>query len=500
MRYVSALRRPTRTQLAREEGSILFALLAILIIAAVVSALFVRTVSSQRTARFDRDFQEVVHHADAGVQQALFMLEADTEGFADWEPGDSGSFELFVDDNPEPVDWTIERLDSRTWEITSTSELNGVTRTIVAKIEERRRFFASAFAHLLTELDNQNYADTYKSNNNPSLYGEDGPYWPRPGRLGVVGSNTEVELGGKSSQVDGVQLWDFGEGDTVADRCTGSGNTKIGLTMSEFAGLENPDHDPDGELTACEPAAFERPDDSLLGPYSATFPEERELVPTNDDLTEFLEECGSPYPDFDNQDKGAQAHITELEPVTEGNVDALRAEGFEVVAPQDRNGDGDKTDDGEEGYYCFDDMTFGQDTTVAGTADDPVIIYAIGTVDVKGNSRKVNCENCPNTYFTTGGNGTTIAPPVAAALQVYLVATDSTAPQFRQSPGSQFGGTMYGPESFCGNTGSSQAEVYGSMICGTIDITGGWKFHYDDALTVIGSGDFVVANWREETG
>lgn len=496
-------RRPRSSgRLSGQEGSLLFALLAILLIAAMVSALFVRTVSSQRAARFDRDFQEVVHHADAGVQQALFMLEADQ--FTNVEPGDPAqSFTLDIDGGQ--ADWTIERVNPRIWEVTSESDLNGVTRTVVATIEERRKFFASAFADLLAELNNQNYADTYKSNNEPTPYGEDTPYWPRPGLLGIIGSNTEVKLGGSSSEVDGVQLWNFGEGDTVANRCTGSGNTKIGLTTSAHSSLTDPDYDPDGELTACEPAAFVRPDDSLLGPYSSTMPQPRPFIPNNDELQEFLDPCGAgPYPDFNNENKASAPHrdITELEPViTVEDANRLRTSGFEVVEPQDRNGDSDTVDEGEEGYYCFDDMTFGQDTTLASSAsaDDPVVIYATGIVDVKGNSRKVNCVNCADgtTYYTT--NGTT-PPPVASALQIYLVSVDGGSPQFRQSPSSKYGGTIFGPEALCGNTGSSQAEVYGSMICGTINITGGWKFHYDDALTAIGSGDFAVATWREETG
>lgn len=493
-----------------ERGSVVLALLAVIVIGGFVVALFMRTTTNQRAARFDRDFQEVVHHADAGVQQGLFMLEADQ--FINVEPGDPPqSFTLDVDGNT--VNWEIERINSRSWEITSTSDLNGVTRTVVATLEERRRFFASAFAQLLAEFNNNNFADTYKSNNEASPYGEDVPYWPRPGRLGIVGSNTEVKFGGKSSMIDGVQIWNFKEGDTVADRCTGAGNTQIALTSSDAIGLTDPDYDPDGVLTACEPDAFVRPDDSLLGPYSVTFPEERVFVPSNDDLVFFLDECdGDPdnahtdrqYPDFDNTAGKTHEAITTLEPVTAANAATLRASGFVVVEPQDRNGDSDTDDQGEEGFYCFDDITFGQDTFVDASAsqNNPVAIYTTGTVNVygpgTGTQRLVNCEHCMD-LPKYGTDTTSKPPPVAAALQINFVAVDGNTPTFRMSSHSRIGATLYAPSGVCGNTGSSGAAVYGSMLCDQINNTGGWQFHYDDALTVIGSGEFTVAAWREET-
>lgn len=518
MRHVSEGSNGLMARIRREDGSVVLALLAVLIIGGMVTALLVRTGGGQRAARFDRDFQKVVHHADAGVQQALFMLEADVEldgkQLSEWDPGHSANAPTLTIDGNE-TDWHIERVNARTWQVTSTSELNGADRTVVATIEERRKFFASAFAHLLAEFNNQNFADTYKSNDGPSPYGENTKYWPRPGLLGIVGSNTEVKFGGSSSEVDGVQLWDFGEGDTVAARCTGSGNTKIGLTSTVArdlnGGVTNPDYDPP-ELKACEADAFVRPEDSLLGPYSSTFEKSREFVPDNDELREFLgtgtagdhNTCGPrPYPNFDNQDRAGATdrNTTVLDPVTSSNAAALEATRFDVGA-RDLDGDGQFNSPGER-FYCFDDMTFGRNTSLGSSADvdTPVVIYASGTVHVKGpgggTERLVNCVHCEGSP-RYGTSTTTKPPPVAAALQVYLVEVDGDTPSFQMDSHSKFGGTAYGPHATCGNNGSAQAEVYGSLICDTINNVGGWKFHYDDALTLIGSGDFEIATWREE--
>jgi hypothetical protein len=60
---------------------------------------------------------------------------------------------------------------------------------------------------------------------------------------------------------------------------------------------------------------------------------------------------------------------------------------------------------------------------------------------------------------------------------------------------------IYAPRSDCsGNPSNAQGEIYGSIICRTIDNNGGWQFNYDDDLQWIGSGAFEMTNYREELG
>ena len=59
-----------------EQGSMPMALLAAIVVAGIVTVLTARTVAGERATRFDRSFTESFHTADAGVQEAVFRLNA----------------------------------------------------------------------------------------------------------------------------------------------------------------------------------------------------------------------------------------------------------------------------------------------------------------------------------------------------------------------------------------------------------------------------------------
>ncbi len=487
-----------------ESGSMPLALLASIVVAALISVVTSTTIAGQRSARADRDWTAVIQAADAGVQQALYQLNASFRPEHDRLPatGDvTGTL------GAASFTWYAERIDdTREWEVRSGGTLNGKTRRVVATIEENRRFFASAFGNLLAGFSNNNVSDTYNS-------GADGnpTYWPRPGRLGLVGSNNVIDTGGSSSTLDGIQLWDWKDDQDhatqFAARCKGNG--VIGLTRPSASAV--PGYDPP-ELRGCTSEALVRPANSFHGPYTQTINEKRVLSPSPEALAEKLDACGTqrPLPNFDNTTSGP----TQLSPVKP--TDTPRTTGSTLNVPRVVLPQGDHADNTfEPGYYCYHNVTFGRDTTLAPGSDatdmvkNPVVIVATGRVQLAGSGassqRKVNCSELGSPNLLGLGDCPGLGggkPPIAGALQIYLVkdhnVVSPATPQFQQNaPSSFFGGAVYGVHAHCGNPGSAQAEVYGSLICDEIQNVGGWKFHFDASLETLGNSVFTLKRWQE---
>jgi hypothetical protein len=131
---------------------------------------------------------------------------------------------------------------------------------------------------------------------------------------------------------------------------------------------------------------------------------------------------------------------------------------------------------------CYSSVTFDDDTTISGaTSANPLQLYVSGNVTMTKNHQNVN--------FT--GNTT----PDASAFQIYTAgATVSFTNQ------SAFVGLIWAPFATCaGQTSSASSDIYGSMVCGTIDNQGGWNFHWDESLAFkLGLGQWRVANYSEQ--
>lgn len=134
------------------------------------------------------------------------------------------------------------------------------------------------------------------------------------------------------------------------------------------------------------------------------------------------------------------------------------------------------------GFYCYTSMTFDVDTTVvtADPAGSPVVAYVSGPISVS-NGVRVNYSS---------------VAPRAQALQLYSIGT-------RVAIGNhaKVAAAIWAPRAEClGNPSNAQAEIFGSMVCRTIDNQGGWDFFYDDALGGITDGTWRVLNYAEESG
>ncbi|HVM13825.1 MAG TPA: hypothetical protein VM287_05805 [Egibacteraceae bacterium] len=526
-----------------ERGSIPLALLAILVISGLVGVMMATTVSAQRQARHGRDFTTVLYAADAAVEQAHFRLSASSAGAARMPvtgstlTGVQASCPLLGVSpcmGPPPqwdvqmgtYEWYAERVGyTRTWEVIAVGERNGVQRELRVLVEEGRRFFASAFGDSFANFGNNNVANSYDSGRPPRP-----PRWEGPGRAGWVGSNGTVETGGSSSVLDGLQMFNLSAANTTdpVTRCSGQG--RIGMETGQ---------------NVCSNWARTNPAASAEGPYLQGFAQPRVISPGRQDLRTAMSACGpGPYPSvrIEGGLTNPGVFVTtggttvkrrsvpalqpfRVEPTTIPNFSVLGA-----LALGTRSnpfvGVGRGVAAGETNYYCFSNVRIAGDTSivapytvqhVTGTVlpdvdlswvplavhanwDDPVVMYVTGNVEIES-GRRFNCVACDRATFLAP---LLYGPPRAGGLQIFLQRRLDTdpAPGFHVANDAQFGGAIHGPGANCGGAGSMgtsgvRANIYGALVCNTINGVGTWHFHYDESLEFIGNSDFGTQQWDE---
>ena len=444
-----------------ESGSIVVALLVVIISASLVAVTLANIVGNQSAVRHDRNFTTVLHAADAGVEQAAFRLGAvrnvGARMPASGTPCAFSAGACFTGTLADSTfEWYAQRLGTtREWQVYSTAVRHSVRRRVVATIQEDRLFFAAAFANQGVRFNGNNRADSYSSG-----FGGNPAYRPRAGRLGLVGSNGTLTFLGNSTVVDGAQLFGYTgaapPSPYFAGRC--SGNANIGLTV---ATLSTPGYDPPA-LSICDPAARSRPINDT--PYLGIVAEPRAMSPEPAVLAARAAACPSTDSYTVPPAGGTIAPATINSATTRGPVGAAGAPGS------------------QPGYHCFNNVRIRGDLNVSGTAANPVVMYVTGNFTIEGNGTRVNCSGC---------NSTADSSPVAGALQIYMVGAGT----FTGSSAAKFSGAFYGPQATCG--GGAQAEIYGSIICNAIDNVGGWSFHYDEALDYLGNSIFATSRWQE---
>ena len=133
---------------------------------------------------------------------------------------------------------------------------------------------------------------------------------------------------------------------------------------------------------------------------------------------------------------------------------------------------------------CVENLHFDTDTTVAG----PIEFYVNGEVSTANHTGsddlQINCSGC-----VPGSSA-----PDSKNLTIY-----SVGPRVIIGNHNSIGAGIFAPLAECvGNGSNAQTQVYGSMTCDSIANQGGWKFHFDDRLTSIGTGQWELDSWREE--
>lgn len=140
-----------------EAGSLPLVLLAAIIMAGVLVALFTTVLTGTNSARFDRNFAQAFQIADAGIQQSFVqLLEIDEDLLDTEDPGypasvhpcgddanaatgsnvQSGTCTTVLDDN-STFTWTYERIGNlRQWRVLSQGTFLGVSRAVQADVGE----------------------------------------------------------------------------------------------------------------------------------------------------------------------------------------------------------------------------------------------------------------------------------------------------------------------------------------------------------------------------
>jgi hypothetical protein len=489
-----------------QQGSLPLTLLAALIIASISSVLVARTVAGQRASSTDRTFSRELHIADAGVQRGLFLVSAQTGTTTALSPGGTTTFGETIDGLR--FDVTVTRQSQRRWTVTSTSRPatgSGPDRTIVAQVEENPFFFPGAFGDTIIALNGTSTSvDSYNSKQ-PSQttsaactlpadkcgWGTSSQFGTQNGSLGTNGSfdftgNTTVRPGGaflydwiNNPPTSGVTATNpFG------NRCDGN------ICTTQYVS------------TIDGPLKYDTP--QRMGFIDAKFASGGPCADTNP-LT-------NPRYDIPVGSVGGVpvfaarvGETTRLDGLGSGSNRKAVVPSYATargIAP----GPSDATRTDFTNFYCALSIHMPDDVELASSvsSDNPVVIFVKNSVS-GGNQTLVHCKDPAGNVCNGFSGNTTIAPsfprPIADWLQVYVAGvpagTTGSASNVSFQAGARVAGVFYAPRSSCGTPGSGGVNVYGIMICRSMDNVGNWKFHFDDALGDRGSGEFIVADWVE---
>jgi hypothetical protein len=388
------------TRARGEEASLPLVLLVAIILGGLIVIVFADVRTGQRTARQDRDYNQAVQIADAGMQEAFTQLAlVDPE---DLTVPIGGTMEGtgVLQDGAE-FQWTAERVGRVRWHVRSEGEYGGAVRVLEADIGPRELFTLAAFADLKLELRGGNLADSYSN----LTFGTGN---------GAVGSNNEIVLRGNAT-VDWVQRYNraaYNDGGIVLNDVFVTDDEAPLTNYGEQAyaeGGECEDDDPTGKHPYYKQA------------YTAQFP----LVRGETYCFATVEYPAGDHLLADNPDPSLNGEPTRVYIAPSGNLE----------------------------------LGGGGNTRCSGVAC-------------------VNWEPRDN--------------PDAQALEIYLANGEVLANNH-----TVIAAGIYAPTSNCSGP-NAQGDIYGAIVCRTLDSKGGWNFHYDDRLAAVTREDFAITGLREE--
>jgi hypothetical protein len=181
----------------REEGSLVVALLASIVVGGLAVALVGTTMTGQKKVQHDRNFQLAINGAEAGVNDAITRITTIPTGDLD-TASLSGTGALSEDE--VTYEWGAVKDTLMSWRIDGTGERNGVTRRIEALAVRDGIFFMAAFADVGIAFKGGNIVQSYSATKSD----------PNSGN-GAAGSNGQIySIGAGSSAVDLVMLMGSG--------------------------------------------------------------------------------------------------------------------------------------------------------------------------------------------------------------------------------------------------------------------------------------------------
>ena len=423
-----------RTGTRSEEGSLPLVLLAAIILAGVLVALFTTVITGTNSARFDRNFAQAFQIADAGIQQSFVqlleldedLLDPDSPGYpeevdpcgegtaSDEANVKEGECTTILDDGSS-FTWTYERVgELRQWTVTSQGTYLGVSRAVQADVGE-------------------------------------GPLFS-----GALMSDDDLHWSGGGTTVEQCEAWDAEgsiepfpidiEGDAIIDP---TGECVSQLTLWGVDRIITGD---------------DRIDTYLSGTYPIGHPEEGE--PKEVRFT------GEP---LDMPNIGARAFQGPTETFPNGGP--CHGEPVQSL--------GDTLYRGET--YCLNDFkpSQGQAVSIESNPEDPsvpddawVLVYVRNDVSFRAN---------------TDINFTPDAETRAVDLQIYAGGTEVIIRSTAKGKAA-----IWAPAADCHSQGGAgeDGEFHGALACFNIDLSGNWT--YDASVQEIKGSTFNIARYSEE--
>lgn len=171
-----------RTRMLRESGSIPLAVLVAIVVGGLVIVLVSRTMLSQEQVRFDRDYQLAVNSAEAGISQALNVIQTLPAGSTSTRL-DSSDLGLPSELEGNPFGWTADKQTDGAWQVRSTGwHGDEVSRTLEAEVDDASRFTVAAFGRIGVRMVGNNVVDSFP----PEGYGTVGTN----GLISIIGNST----------------------------------------------------------------------------------------------------------------------------------------------------------------------------------------------------------------------------------------------------------------------------------------------------------------------
>lgn len=139
--------------------------------------------------------------------------------------------------------------------------------------------------------------------------------------------------------------------------------------------------------------------------------------------------------------------------------------------------------------YCYSSIKTPRDSVITlsgASTETPVLVFVDDLLEF-GRSSEINCSlpDCRDDATSR---------PETGALQIY-----STGDEVKLGGHGKYAFALAAPRADCtGNPSTSQAMIYGSMLCGDMTNQGGWTFAFDERLANLSIGAWRVTDWREE--
>lgn len=325
-----------KRSLHTEDGSLPMAMIAVIIVAGLVTTVLASVVSGHTQTRFDDNYETALQVSEDGLDRAKVMVtsRAQTDSFC---LDSSGTVTVGACTAPVPAGgYQVEAVKDtfEDWQLMASGESAGIERSIAVVLDAETVFSLAAFGKFFADFNGGNGADSYMSgtwdySTSPASFTEDpapllcsGVICPaRKTGNGIIATNGRLKLKGEvAANTDGFEVHFAMESDKIGGLTPRSGATGfcdgVPATCNEW---------PSGKLSYFR--------DEIALPL----------------LTPECDTTGT-LPDFPN--------------ASTGNV--LPA-----------------------GPVCFDNVELDSDTLVDGTPTNPTRIYMRGTLRV-GNDQTVN--------------------------------------------------------------------------------------------------------------